>query len=186
MLAKVSLVKIIYDSLPEPKPNIYMANGSVNKAAGVCHLLVTLKFSTIIKSLCLPVFICDFLSLTVNCIFGIDAGRDFKYVLYYDTGTLWCLDDPNQTPLYCIPKVITQEDNFYARVLKLVVIKAQSFSPVEVGTHNSMPRQEWRSQVLCTCIDNIWTEYGATVLQGGVDFTNYSATLCIINTTFQI
>ncbi len=75
----------------------------------------------------------------MNCVFGIDAGRAFKYVLRYDTGTIWCLDDPKQSPLYCIPNVITQDDNLYARVLKKVVIKVQSFTLVEVGTRNSMP-----------------------------------------------
>ncbi len=135
-----------YDSLPEPRPSIQntttkfrVANGSVNKAAGICHLPVTLTFVTLVKTICLPVFVCDFLSPNMNCVFGIDAGRTFKYVLCYDTGTIWCLDDPKQSPLYCIPKVITQDDNLYARVLKKVVIKAQCFAPVEVGTRNSMP-----------------------------------------------
>ncbi len=45
--------------------------------------------------------------------------------------------------------------------------------------------EEWRSQVLCTCTDNLWTEFGATVLQGMVDFTKGPARLCIINTTPQ-
>ncbi len=121
----------------------------------------------------------------MNCIFGIDAGRAFKYVLCYNTGAIWCLDDPNQSPLYCIPKGITQDDTFYARVLTKVVIKAQSFTPIEVGTHNSMPPEEWHSQVLCTSTDNLWTEFGATVLQGMVNFTKGPATLCIINTTPQ-
>ncbi len=58
-----------------------------------------------------------------------------------------------------------QDDNLYASVLKQVVIKAQSFTPIEVGTRNSMTPKEWRSQVLCTCIENLWTELGATVLQ---------------------
>ncbi len=126
--------------------------------------------------------LCDFLSPNVNCIFRIDAGRAFKYVLCYDTGTIWCLDDPNQFALYCIPKCITQ-DNVYARVLKRVVIKAQSFTPIEVGTHNSMPPQEWCSQVLSTCTDSLWTEFGATVLQGLDDFSKGPTTLCIISTT---
>ncbi len=98
---------------------------------------------------------------------------------------MWCLDDPKQSPLYCIPKVITQDDNLYARVLKQVVIEAQSFAPIEVGTRNFIPPKEWRSQVLCTCTDNLWTEFGATVLQGIADFTKGPATLCIINTTSQ-
>ncbi len=77
----------------------------------------------------------------MNCVFGIDARRAFKYVLCYDIGTIWCFDDPNQTPLY------TAYQTLYARVLKRIVIKAQSFAPIEVGTPNSMPPQEWRSQV---------------------------------------
>ncbi len=114
-----------YDSLPEPKPSIQntnikfcVSNGSVNKGTGECHLPVTLTLSTLVKSICLPLFVCDFLSLNVNCVLGIDAGRAFKYVLCYDTGTIWCLDDHNKSPLNCIPKAITQDDNFYARVLK--------------------------------------------------------------------
>ncbi len=78
----------------------------------------------------------------MNCVFGIDAGRAFKYVLYYDTGTIWCLDDPKQSPLYCIPNVITQDDNLYARVLKQVVVNAQRFALIEVGTINLMPPME--------------------------------------------
>ncbi len=74
-----------------------MANGNVSKAAGVCHLPVQLRYSTIVKSLHLPVFVCDFLS--PNCIFGVDVCSAFKCVHCYDTGTLWCLDDPNQTLL---------------------------------------------------------------------------------------
>ncbi len=62
---------------------------------------------------------------------------------------------------------------------------AQSFTPIEVGTHNSMPLEEWHSQVLCTSTDNLWVEFGATVLQGMVDFTKGPATLCIINTIPQ-
>ncbi len=90
----------------------------------------------LVKTICLPVFVCDFLSPNLNCVFGIDAGRAFKYVLCYDTGTIWCLDHPKQSPLYCIPNVITQDANLYARVLKKVVIKAQSFSQEEIGTKN--------------------------------------------------
>ncbi len=48
-----------------------------------------------------------------------------------------------------------------------------------------MPLEEWRSQVLCSCTDNLWTEFGATMLQGMVYFTKGPATLCIINTTPQ-
>ncbi len=48
-----------------------------------------------------------------------------------------------------------------------------------------MPKGEWCSQVLCTCTDNLCTEFGATVLQGMVDFTRGPTTLCIINTTQQ-
>ncbi len=127
--SKSVISKTVYDGLPEPKPGIQNTNikfcvaiGSVNKAAGVCHLSVTLKFGTVVKTICLLVFVCDFLSPTVNCIFGIDAGRAFKYVLCYDTGTVWCLDDPNQSPLYCIPKVISQEDNLYATVTMTMTI----------------------------------------------------------------
>ncbi len=176
-VSKSVISRNFYDSLPEPKPSIqntniklHEANGCVNKAADMCHLPVTLTFGTLIKSIYLPVFICHFLSPNVNCVFGIDTGRAFKYVLCCDTGTIWCLDDPNQSPLYGIPNVITQDDNVYATVLKWVVIKAQNFAPIEVGTHNAMPPQEWRSQVLCTCTDHQWTEFGATVLQGMVDF----------------
>ncbi len=73
----------------------------------------------------------------------------------------------------------------YARVLKQVVIKAQSFAPIEVGTRNLMLPKELRSQVLSTSTDNLWTEFGATVLQGIVDFTKGPAMICIINTTSQ-
>ncbi len=117
--------------------------------------------------------------------FCIDVGRAIQYVLCYDTGTIWCLDDPKQSPLYCIPNVITQDDNLYARVLKQVVIKVQSFAPIDVGTRNSMPPKEWHSQLLRTCTDNLWTELGATVLQGIVDFIKGPAIACIINTTSQ-
>ncbi len=62
-----------YDSLPEPKPSIQntnmklcVANGSVNKAAGMCHLPLTLTFGTLVKIICLPVFVCDFFSSMVN------------------------------------------------------------------------------------------------------------------------
>ncbi len=55
---------------------------------------------------------------------------------------------------------------FMLRVLKKVFIKAQHFAPIEVGTH-----KEWHTQVICTSTDNLWTEFGATVLQGMVDFT---------------
>ncbi len=48
-----------------------------------------------------------------------------------------------------------------------------------------MPPEEWRSQVLCTCKDNLWTECGTTVLQGMVHFTKGPAALSIINTTPQ-
>ncbi len=46
-----------------------------------------------------------------------------------------------------------------------------------------MPPEEWRSQVLCTCTDNLWKKFGAIVLQGMVDFTKGLAKLCILNTT---
>ncbi len=70
------------DSLPEPRSSIKntttkfrVANGSVNKATGICHLPVTLTVGTLVTTICLPVFICDFLSPNVNCDFCIDAGR---------------------------------------------------------------------------------------------------------------
>ncbi len=147
----------------------------------VCHLPVQLRFGNIVKSLCLPVFVCNILSSKVNCIFGIDAGRAFKFVHCYDTGTMWFQDYPDHTPLVCIPKVIPQEDSYYARVLKRVVIKPQSFAPVEVGTHNSMPPHGWHSTVLYTCTDSLLEEHGATMLQGLVDFTKGPATICVIN-----
>ncbi len=144
--SKSVISKEVYDGLPESKPPIHhtnvrfqIANGSVNRVSGVCHLPLQLRFGNIMKSLCLPVFIWDFLRSKVNCIFGIDAGRSFKFVHCYDTGTMWFPDYPDQTPLVCIPKVIPQEDSYYARVLKRVVIKPQSCAPVEVGTCNSMP-----------------------------------------------
>ncbi len=171
--SKSIISKDVYYSLPELRPPIQnanikfqVANGNVNKAAGMCHLPLQLRFGNIVKSLCLPVFVCDFPSSKVKCIFGVDAGRTFKFVHCYDTGTVWFLDNPNQTPLYCIPRVITQEENLYARTLRRVVIKAQSFAPVEVGTRNSMPLQKWCSQVLCTCTDTLSDDYGATMLQG--------------------
>ncbi len=54
-----------------------------------------------------------------------------------------------------------------------------------MGTLNSMPPDEWHSQVLCTSTDNLWMEFGPTVLQCMVDFTKVPAKLCIIITTPQ-
>ncbi len=54
-----------------------------------------------------------------------------------------------------------------------------------MGSCNSVPAEEWRSQVLHTYTDNLWTEFDATVLQGMVDFRKGPATLFIINTTPQ-
>ncbi len=75
----------IYDNLPEPKPNIQntttkfcVANGSVNKAAGICHLPVMLTFGTLVKTICLPGFVCDFLSPNVNCVFLYRCGKSYK------------------------------------------------------------------------------------------------------------
>ncbi len=140
-----------------------------------------LLFSNVVKSLCLLIFVCDFLSSKINCIFGIDAGRAFKFLHCYDTGTMWFQDYPDQTPLVCIPKVIIpQEISYYARALKRVVVKPQSFTPVEVGPLNSMPPHKWSSAVLCNCTDNLWEECDATMLQGLVDFTKGPATVCVI------
>ncbi len=74
-----------YDNLPETKPSIQntnikfcVANGSVNKAAGVCHLPVTLTFGTLVKSICLLVFVCDFLSPNMNCVFWYRCSESFQ------------------------------------------------------------------------------------------------------------
>ncbi len=109
------------------------------------------------KSLCLPVFVCDFLNSKLNCIFGINAGRAFKFVHCCDTGTMCFQDYLDQTPLICIKKVIPQEDSCYARVLKRVVIKPQSFAPVKVGKCNSMPPHKW-------CSTLVQTAYGRSVV----------------------
>ncbi len=57
--SKSVISRNFYDNLPEPKPsiqntniNFYVANGSVNKAAGMCHLPVMLTFGTLVKSIC--------------------------------------------------------------------------------------------------------------------------------------
>ncbi len=142
--------------------------------AGVCHSPLQLPFGNIVKSLC------NFLSSNVNYIFGIDAGRAFKFVHCYETGTMWFQD---QTPLVCIAKVIPQEDSYYARVLKRVVIKAQSFAPGKVSTRNLMPPHKWCSTVLCICTDSLWEECGPTMLRGLVDFTKGPLTVCVINLT---
>ncbi len=83
-------------SLPEPRPPIQntnikfqVANGNVNKAVSVFHLSLQLWFGNIVISLCLPVFACDFLSPKVNCIFGVDTCRAFKFVHCCDTGTMY-------------------------------------------------------------------------------------------------
>ncbi len=57
--------------------------------------------------------------------------------------------------------------------------------PVEVGTCNSIsiPPHKWRSTVLCNCTDRYWEEHGGTMLQGLVDFTKGSTTVCFINLT---
>ncbi len=59
--SKSVISKEVYDGLPEPKPPIQhtdvrfqIANGSVKRAAGVCHLPVQLRFENIVKSLYLP------------------------------------------------------------------------------------------------------------------------------------
>ncbi len=57
------------------------------------------------------IFLYEILSSKVNCIFGINAGRVFKFVHCYDTGTKWFQYYPDHTPLVCIPKVIPQEDS---------------------------------------------------------------------------
>ncbi len=67
--------------------------------------------------------------------------------------------------------------------VKRVLIKPQSFAPVEVGTCNSMPPHEWSSTVLHTCTDSLWEENGATMLQDLVDFTKGPMTVCVINLT---
>ncbi len=86
-----------YDNLFEPRPNIQnttnkfgVANGSVNKAAGICHLLVTLTFSTLVKTICLPVFVSDFLSpnvcMYVCLFFSLVTHRIHKLELLYTLG----------------------------------------------------------------------------------------------------
>ncbi len=105
--SKSIISKDVYDSLLEPRPPIQntnikfqVANRNVNKAAGMRHLPLQLRFSNVVKSLCLPVFVSYFLSLKMKCIFGVGEGRTFKCVHCYDTGTLWFSDNPNDTPLY--------------------------------------------------------------------------------------
>ncbi len=96
---------------------------------------------------------------------------------------MWFQDYPDHTPLVCTPTVIPQEDMYYARILKRLGIKPQSFAPVEVCTCNSMPPHKWCSTVLCTCTDSLWEEHGATMLQGLINFTKGPATVCVINLT---
>ncbi len=57
--SKSVISRNFYDSLPKPKPSmqntnikLHVANGSVNKATGVCHLPVMLTFGTLVKSIC--------------------------------------------------------------------------------------------------------------------------------------
>ncbi len=81
-----------------------------------------------IKSISLLIFICDFLSPEIDYIFGMDAGRTIRYDLCDNKGTLWLRDDPDQNPLYCIPNVRSQEDNYYAKVMKWVVISQSRYT----------------------------------------------------------
>ena len=96
-------------------------------AIGVCYLPMTLMFGSVNGSLSMPVFVCDHLGSIIECIFGIDAGMNIRYVLNYAGGALWLKDYPGHNPLYCIPKLCTQDDGLYSRVMKQTVIKTRKF-----------------------------------------------------------
>ena len=78
--SKSVITRHIYDTLPDPNPLLQknkmefeVANGDICPAIRVCHLLITLMFGNVKRSLSMPVFVCDHLSSTIECIFGIDA-----------------------------------------------------------------------------------------------------------------
>ena len=190
--SKSIITRKVYDSLPNTKPKLQPTNisfelgsGDIHPALGICHLPITMRFGKITRSITMPIFVCDHLSSTTDCIFGLDAGMYIDFILEYSTGILRLLKDPDDNPLLCTPKLCTHDDSLHARVLNRVVIKPESFAAVEVGTRKSMPPKEWRHHVLCTCDENLYEAYGATMLQGLADFTKGPATVCIINTTDQ-
>ncbi len=131
--SKSVLSKEIYENLPEPKAILQNTNmkfpvssRSIITALGVCHIPLKLRFDNMIKSISLPIFICDFLSPEIDCIFG----RTITYDLCNNKGTLWLRDDPDDYPLYCISKVRSQKDNYYARVMKWTPSNTKlSFNP---------------------------------------------------------
>jgi hypothetical protein len=153
------------------------ANGSELKCHGIAHVPLTFDSSGEEFTKTLPIYICD-LGRHSQCILGIDAAIELGFLFDCEKGVL---QFKNGNHLNCSAGSPARHRSYQARVMESVIIQPHSFSCLPVDTRQNQVPPEWRHNVLCERSDDLWEDYGLTIVEGTVDFTKGPRTLCVIN-----
>ncbi len=128
----------------------------------------------------LPIFVCDLGE--IDCIFGLDAGKEAGFITCARTGRIWF--NTNQQDK---PKQLSRSNNnaiCHLRAVQSIELKPFKATTIEVAYAKRAMSKRWNgSQVHCTPHSSLWADLGTIMMDGIVDLRSGSAELDFINST---
>jgi len=177
----------VYDALPDPKPKLNptktkfrAVNGTEMIPKGIIHLPVTFYDGELTVKVKLPVYVCN-LKWAGKCILGSDAGAMLNLKLDFYNGRLYFDEKYAKVPLNCTTGRADRPDAYQAKCYERTKIKAGCYAGVAVSTRARQPPKSWKNNAFVECAEELWDNFGLTIVDGKYDCTKGVGHLCVIN-----
>ncbi len=172
----MSIPELFRPKLCNSRMKFQVANGDVLNAIGVAHVSIQLYGYTFK----LPIFVFDLGD--IDCIFGMDAGKEAGYITCARLGRIWFNANEHGKPEQLSRSSIN--DICHLRAVQRIELKLFKATTIEVAHEKRAMSKRWEgSQVHCMTHSSLWADLGTIMMDGIVDLSSGSAELDFVNST---
>ncbi len=173
----MSVPELFQPKLCNTRMKFHVANGEVLNAIGVAHVSIQMYVYTFK----LPIFICDLED--IDCIFGLDAGKEAGFITCARTGRIWFNANEHGEP-----EQLSRSSSIaicHLQPVQRIELKPFKATAIEVAYAKRAMSKRWEgSLVHCTThSSSLWEDLDTIMLDGIVDLRSGSAELDFVNFT---
>ncbi len=131
----------------------------------------------------LPIFVCDLGE--IDCIFGLDAGKEAGFIRCAQTGRIWFNANQHDE----LKQLSRSYSNAicHLQAVQRIELKLLKATTIEVAYAKRAMSKRWNgSKVHCTTHSSLWADLGMIMMDGIVDLRSGSAELDFVNSTSNL
>ncbi len=149
----MSIQELFQPKLCNTRMKFQVANGEVLNAIGVAHVSIEMYQYTFK----LPIFVCDLGD--INCIFGLDAGKEAGFITCAQTGKIWFNANEHGEP----EQLSRSSSNAicHLRAVQRIELKPFKATTIKIADAKRAMSKRWDgSQLHCMTHSSLWADLG--------------------------